>query len=48
MKRVEFSTQTLTTLDLSENGIGNEGAQHLAGALRTNNVSVIVLSICLN
>ena len=48
MKRVEFSTQTLTTLDLSENEIGEEGAQHLADGLRNNTVSVIVLSICLN
>ena len=41
MKRVEFSTQTLTTLDLSENGIGDEGAQHLADGLRKNKVSMI-------
>jgi Ran GTPase-activating protein (RanGAP) involved in mRNA processing and transport len=28
--------QTLTTLDLQENQIGDEGAQHLAQALQNN------------
>jgi len=41
-------TQTLTVLYLSENQIGDEGAQHLARALRTNNVSVTFLVIFLN
>jgi uncharacterized membrane protein len=31
-------TQTLTTLDLSWNKVGEEGAQYLANALQSNNV----------
>ncbi|CAF0863842.1 unnamed protein product [Adineta ricciae] len=33
--------QTLTTLDLRWNQIGDEGAQHIADALRTNTVILI-------
>jgi Ran GTPase-activating protein (RanGAP) involved in mRNA processing and transport len=39
-----FCTQTLTTLDLSDNEIGADGAQHLADALRNNTVTVILHS----
>ena len=36
-------TQTLTTLDLSSNQIGEKGAQSIADALRTNTVSLFLL-----
>lgn len=36
--------QTLTTLSLLQNEIENEGAQHLADALRNNIVPVILTS----
>ncbi len=36
-----FSIQTLTTLQLIKNQIGNNGAEHLADALRTNKVSYV-------
>jgi Ran GTPase-activating protein (RanGAP) involved in mRNA processing and transport len=37
-------TQTLTTLDLEFNGIGDEAAQHLADALQNNTVILILSS----
>ena len=33
-----YEIQTLTTLQLDQNNIGAEGAQHLANALRKNRV----------
>ena len=33
-----YFTQTLTTLDLEANNIGDEGAQHLSSALQVNTV----------
>lgn len=38
------STQTLTILDLRYNNLGDEGAQHLADALRNNAVSIMLPS----
>jgi hypothetical protein len=35
-------TQTLTTLNLTVNAIGNEGATYVANALRHNNVSLVL------
>jgi hypothetical protein len=40
-----LSTQTLTTLDLSRNEIGNQGVQDLAKALQMNEVRTILLLI---
>ena len=37
-----FFTQTLTVLNLESNRIGNDGAKHLADALRTNAVNFIL------
>jgi ABC-type uncharacterized transport system substrate-binding protein len=37
-------TQTLTTLDLNYNQIGDAGAQYLADALRNNTVTLILSS----
>jgi hypothetical protein len=36
---LNYSTQTLTSLDLSENLIGNRGTQFLATVLKNNRVS---------
>ena len=36
---LRFSTQALTTLDLSNNGFQEEGGKYLADALKTNNVN---------
>jgi hypothetical protein len=33
--------QTLTTLNLAQNEIGDKGAEHLANALRHNTVSLV-------
>jgi hypothetical protein len=41
-------TQTLTTLDLNSNKIGQQGAQHLANALQQNKVSTTLLLLLLN
>ena len=38
-------TQTLTTLGLSRNKIGDTGAKHLAGALKVNRVSDLFLGL---
>jgi Ran GTPase-activating protein (RanGAP) involved in mRNA processing and transport len=35
---VRYFSQALNTLDLSENEIGDQGAQHLANALEQNKV----------
>ena len=42
--QIDFSTQTLNTLDLSRNEIGEKGAEHLSAALRSNTVSRIFSS----
>ena len=39
---VNVSPQALTSLDLFYNEIGAEGAQHLADALRSNKVSIVL------
>ena len=39
---IHFFTQTLTTLDLYRSQIGDQGAQHLADALRNNTVSIFL------
>jgi hypothetical protein len=41
---LHFFTQTLTTLDLYWNEIGDEGAQHLVDALQNNTVILFVFS----
>jgi hypothetical protein len=41
---VSYFTQTLTTLDLTGNAIGDIGAQHLSDALRQNTVRLRVFS----
>src|ERR1700722_741712 len=41
---LQFFTQTLTTLDLSSNQIGEQGAQHLANALGNNTVNHLLYS----
>jgi hypothetical protein len=38
-QRLGFFSQTLTTLDLHNNRIGDDGAQHLAEALNVNQVT---------
>jgi hypothetical protein len=35
--------QTLTTIDLGRNKVGDEGTQYLADALRINRVIIIIL-----
>ncbi len=40
-----FTTQTLSTLNLDSNQIGNAGAQYLAGALRNNTVIPIIFHL---
>lgn len=39
IRRFDFSKQTLTYLGLYQNQIGDQGAQHLGDALKTNTVS---------
>ena len=39
---IHFVTQTLTTLDLRHDQIGDNGAQHLADAFRNNRVSLFL------
>jgi hypothetical protein len=41
-------TQTLTTLDLENNQIGPQGAEHLASALQQNKVNTALLLLLLN
>jgi len=38
-----YSTQTLTTLEISTNFIGDQGIQHLANALKQNNVTLSLI-----
>ena len=40
-----YFPQTLTTLDLQNNQIGDQGAQHLANALQVNKVTTTFLLI---
>lgn len=40
---VSYFSQTLTTLDLSENEIDDQGAEHLANALAKNKVTRLVV-----
>ena len=42
--QIDFSTQTLKTLDLTENQIGDKGAEYFSAALRNNTVSRIFCS----
>ena len=39
-----FFTQTVTTLNLSFNQVGDKGAQHIADALRNNTVTLMLSS----
>jgi len=40
---VHYYQQTLTTLDLAYNQIGNQGAEHLANVLEQNQVTRVAL-----
>jgi Ran GTPase-activating protein (RanGAP) involved in mRNA processing and transport len=45
----QYFTQTLTTLNLADNGIDAEGTKHLAKALENNNVRLtLFLSLLLH
>lgn len=50
MCKFTFFSQIITTLDIGNNGIGDDGIQHLITALNNNNVifvSMTPLSMCL-